>query len=297
MEARCGKSLHLLPPWTVSDKVEGRLSVFLRVSQRCRSGYGLGEFCGRNEATQRGRISLTVSHACKDRQAPSLQSGNFRAPFDGSFCKNKGKEVASYLNGRCVFLVGMMGSGKTTVGKVLSEALAYSFVDSDQYVEEALGGKSVEEIFKQFGESFFRDCESEALRNLSLVPQQVVATGGGAVVRPINWKYMSEGITVHLDAPLDSLARRIAAVGTDSRPLLDFGSEDAYTKAFTSLFVISKKRQQAYENADTIVSFTNVATKQGLDDMSEIAPTTIALEVLGKIENFLQSSMSAGKCP
>ncbi|CAL5384235.1 unnamed protein product [Camellia sinensis] len=146
----------------------------------------------------------------------------------------------------------MMGSGKTTVGKILSEALAYSFVNSDKYVEEALGGSPVAQIFNQFGESFFRDYESDALRTFSLMPRQVVATGGGAVVRPINWKYMREGVTVYLDVPLDSLARRIAAVGTDSRRLLNFESGDVYKK--------------------------NIAAKLGVEDLSDITPTAITLE-------------------
>lgn len=98
------------------------------------------------------------------------------------------------------------------------------------------------------------------MQKLSIIPRQVVATGGGSVVRPINWyadhtdaqqssliiitiisfvlinstkcfrKYMRQGITVFLDVPLDALARRIAAVGTDSRPLLHLDSGDPYTK-------------------------------------------------------------------
>ncbi|XP_052190226.1 shikimate kinase 3, chloroplastic-like isoform X2 [Diospyros lotus] len=208
--------------------------------------------------------------------------------FDGNWLlKSKGEEVAPYLNERCIFLVGMMGSGKTTVGKVLSEALAYSFVDSDKYVEEALGGSPVTQIFKQFGESYFRDYESEALRNLSLMPRQVVATGGGAVVRDINWKYMKKGLTVYLQVPLDALARRIAAVGMNSRPLLDFGSGDAYTKIFMSLFTLSKKRRQAYSNADVTVSLQHIAAQEGLEDLSDITPSAIALEVLVQIQGFL----------
>ncbi|XP_028089424.1 shikimate kinase 2, chloroplastic-like [Camellia sinensis] len=190
----------------------------------------------------------------------------------------------------CMAISRMMGSGKTTVGKILSEALAYSFVDSDKYVEEALGGSPVAQIFNQFGESFFRDYESDALRTFSLMPRQVVATGGGAVVRPINWKYMREGVTVYLDVPLDSLARRIAAVGTGSRPLLNFVSGDVYTKAFMGLFKISKKRSLAYENADATVYLQNIAAKLGVEDLSDITPTAITLEVLLQIENFLQSN-------
>ncbi|KAH7835374.1 hypothetical protein Vadar_025559 [Vaccinium darrowii] len=208
-----------------------------------------------------------------------MQSENLYASFDSKWLlKSKGEVVATVLNGRCIFLVGMMGSGKTTVGKVLSEPLAYSFVDSDKYVEEALGGSPVAQIIKEFDESSFRDYESEALRNLSVMPRQVVATGGGAATLPINWKYMKEGVSVYLDVPLDALARRIAAVGTDSRPLLDFESGDAYTKAFMSLLTLSKKRRHAYSNADVTVSLEDIAANLGLEGLSDVTPTAIALE-------------------
>ncbi|KAF5951228.1 hypothetical protein HYC85_009172 [Camellia sinensis] len=292
MEATCGTTLQFASPWIGSEKIEGRLNGFLRVSQRRRKDYRLKsihftEFQWRTESTPRRRVSSSVSHPCNDSQAPAPQSGNFHSFDENWLLKRKGEEVASYLNGRCIFLVGMMGSGKTTVGKILSEALAYSFVDSDKYVEESLGGSTVAQIFKKFGESFFRDYESEALRNLSLMPRQVVATGGGVVIRPINWEYMKEGVTVYLDVPLDALARRIAAVGTGSRPLLDFDSGDAYTKAFMGLFTLSKKREHAYASADATVSLQYIAADLGLD-ISDITPTAIALEVLVQIENFLQ---------
>lgn len=64
-----------------------------------------------------------------------------------------------YLHGRCIYLVGMMGSGKTTVGKILSQVLNYSFIDSDILVEESVDGTSVAEIFNLYGERFFRDKE------------------------------------------------------------------------------------------------------------------------------------------
>ncbi|KZV25981.1 hypothetical protein F511_08926 [Dorcoceras hygrometricum] len=154
---------------------------------------------------------------------------------------NKSEGIEPYLNGRCIFLVGMMGSGKTTVGKVLSEGLGYSFCDCDTLIEQAAGGSTVAEIFKMYGESFFRDSETEALEKLSSMHRLVVSTGGGAVIRPINWRYMQQGISVWLDVPLDALARRIAAVGTDSRPLLEQESGDPYSKdlfGFTILLLL-----------------------------------------------------------
>ncbi|XP_040997824.1 shikimate kinase 1, chloroplastic-like isoform X1 [Juglans microcarpa x Juglans regia] len=243
-----------------------------------------------NSACARQRLlDFQLSHSCNHSQAVTvLESGNFSSFDEDCLLKNKAQEVASYVNGRSIFLLGMMGSGKTTVGQVLSTALGYSFIDSDAYVEQAMGGTSVAQIFKHYGESFFRDHESEALRKLSSVPRQVVATGGGVVVRHINWKFMRQGISVFLDVPIDALAKRIAKVGTDSRPLLHFDSGDAYTKTFVELFTLTKKRSVAYEDADVTVSLLNLAANLHLDDMSDITPTAVATEALVQIGEFLQ---------
>ncbi|GLU16445.1 hypothetical protein SLE2022_328780 [Rubroshorea leprosula] len=242
-------------------------------------------------ASNQWRKFLVLSQCCKDYQTPTLELRDFYASFDKQCSlKRKAQEVASCLKERCIFLVGMMGSGKTTVGKVLAEALGYSFVDSDVYVEKAVGGTSVTQIFNEYGEKFFRDNESEALQELSLMPKQVVATGGGAVVRAINWHYMKQGITVYLDVPLDTLARRIAAVGTNSRPLLHFDSGDPYTAAFVGLFTISKKRSDSYANADARVSLHYLAANMGLEDISDLTPTAIAMEVLVQIEKHLKGN-------
>ncbi|BAS91251.1 Os04g0640600 [Oryza sativa Japonica Group] len=83
--------------------------------------------------------------------------------------KQKAEDVVPYLNDRCIYLVGMMGSGKTTVGKILAEVLGYSFFDSDKLVEKAVGISSVAEIFQLHSEAFFRDNEElheERVNNL-----------------------------------------------------------------------------------------------------------------------------------
>jgi shikimate kinase len=181
----------------------------------------------------------------------------------------------------------MMGSGKSTVGKILAEVLGYSFFDSDKLVEQAVGMPSVAEIFKVHSEAFFRENESSVLRDLSSMRRLVVATGGGAVIRPINWNYMNKGLSVWLDVPLDALAKRIAQVGTASRPLLDQPSDDPYTAAFTKLSMLAEQRGDAYANADARVSLEEIAAKQGHGDVSKLTPTDIAIEALLKIGNFV----------
>ncbi|KAK6150509.1 hypothetical protein DH2020_015441 [Rehmannia glutinosa] len=198
---------------------------------------------------------LKVSCSSEKSPASVLEAGSFPALLDESkIIKIKSEEIEPYLNGRCIYLVGMMGSGKTTVGKVLSEALGYSFYDCDTLIEEAVGGSTVAEIFKSYGEGFFRDNETEVLKKLSAMHRLIVSTGGGAVVRPVNWRHMRKGISVWLDVPLEALARRITAVGTDSRPLLHHESGDPYSKTMKRLSTLFEQRGDAYANADVRVS-------------------------------------------
>lgn len=202
--------------------------------------------------------------------------------------KKKAEEISFGMDGKSIFLVGMMGSGKTTVGKILSEALGYYFFDSDRLIEEAAGGTPVAQIFKEKNEEFFRDAESKVLSELSTMHRLVVATGGGAVVRPQNWSYLNHGVTVWLDVPLEALAKRVVAVGTGSRPLLGQASVDPYTQAFARLTELIEKRGAAYGNSNAKVSLQKIAAELGYFDVSDLTPTTIAIEVLEEIGNFLR---------
>ncbi|KAG5000184.1 hypothetical protein AAZX31_08G139900 [Glycine max] len=238
---------------------------------------------------RRRTTALEVSCSYGNISASILESGSVRAPLDEELIlKNRSQEIQPYLNGRCIYLVGMMGSGKTTVGKIMSQVLGYSFCDSDALVEEEVGGNSVADIFKQHGETFFRNKETEVLHKLSLMHQLVISTGGGAVTRPINWKYMHKGVSVWLDVPVEALAQRIAAVGTNSRPLLHYEAGDPYTRAFMRLSALFEERGEAYANANARVSLKNIAIKLGKRDVSELSPTDIAIEALEQIDNFLK---------
>ncbi|KAG2399498.1 Shikimate kinase [Vigna angularis] len=163
------------------------------------------------------------------------------------------------------------------------------YENSDALVEEEVDGTSVADIFKHYGETFFRTKETEILRKLSMMHRNVISTGGGAVVRPINWKYMHQGISVWLDVPVEALAQRITAVGTDSRPLLNYESGDAYTKTFMRLSALFEERSEAYANANARVSLENMVAKLGQRDVSDLSPTAIAMEALEQIKDFLMS--------
>ncbi|XP_074576185.1 shikimate kinase 3, chloroplastic-like isoform X1 [Curcuma longa] len=239
-----------------------------------------------------GRAELKISCCFKKN---SGSEGLHHSVDAALILKKKSEDVLPYLNGRCIFLVGMMGSGKSTVGKILSEALGYSFFDSDKLVEQAVGISSVAQIFEQHSETFFRDNESKVLKDLSSMSRLVVATGGGAVIRPINWKHMKHGVTAWLDVPLEALAKRIAAVGTASRPLLHQEPGDPYTKAFKKLTALSEQRGKAYANAHARVRLADIALRKGHGDVSALTPTDISLEALVMIEHFLTEDAAIRK--
>ena len=112
-------------------------------------------------------------------------------------------------------LIGMPGSGKSAVGKILTEATGKPLADTDQLIVEK-AGKSIPEIFREEGEPAFRDLESEIIRELSLQGGQIISTGGGAVLRPENVTVLRQnGRLFWLDRDPDSL------VPTDDRPLAD----------------------------------------------------------------------------
>ncbi|KAK4772993.1 hypothetical protein SAY87_028012 [Trapa incisa] len=249
----------------------------------------------RTSNKQRPKV-VSVSCSYKNFPASVLKSGINDSYDESMILKNKSQEIEPYLSGRCIYLVGMMGSGKTTVGKVLSQVLGYSFCDSDSLIEQEANGTPVSDIFQLYGEGFFRDKETEVLRKLSIMHRIVVSTGGGAVNRPINWKYMHHGISVWLDVPLEALAKRISSVGTKSRPLLHSDSGDAYRNAYNRLSTLLDERSEAYANASTQVSLENIAAKLRYRDVSSLSPTAIAIEALDQIENYLrdEEGMSFG---
>jgi shikimate kinase len=125
--------------------------------------------------------------------------------------------MSDLLQGLNIYLIGMMGSGKTTVGKYLAESLNYRFIDTDQTIE-AIAKQSIPAIFEQSGEASFRELETQVLGELSVYTRTVIATGGGIVQEQMNWSYLRHGLVVWLDVDLEILkARRVAE--DQNRPL------------------------------------------------------------------------------
>ena len=120
---------------------------------------------------------------------------------------------------RPIILIGLMGVGKSTVGKRLATRLHLAFVDADHEIEDA-AGLSIPEIFERFGEAHFRDGERRVIARLMDGKPKVIATGGGAFMQPDTRALILEkGTAVWLDADIDVLAERVGR-RDGSRPLL-----------------------------------------------------------------------------
>ncbi len=146
---------------------------------------------------------------------------------------------------RRIILTGMMCSGKTTVGRRLAAALGWDFVDTDELIEQRSGLK-ISEIFRAYGEEYFRKLEKEVLLSAMRLENAVIATGGGVVTDSENLKLIREqSLGVYLDVPLKELVRRCRGK-SDLRPLLEGGIEDNLRK-------ILNERREIYERVGNTV--------------------------------------------
>lgn len=120
--------------------------------------------------------------------------------------------------GQPIVLVGLMGAGKSTVGRRLATRLALPFVDADTEIEAA-AGMTISDIFARFGEAHFRDGERRVIQRLIDGRPKVIATGGGAFVNDeTRALILSDALAIWLDAPVEVLAERVRR--RDTRPLL-----------------------------------------------------------------------------
>ena len=128
------------------------------------------------------------------------------------------KTLKEKLGGRNIFLIGMMGSGKSQTGPVLAKMINYAFVDTDDVIEKA-SKQSISSIFEKDGEKVFRDVEKKVLKEISQHHSLVIATGGGLVTLPENWGILHQGIVIWLDLDLKRSLKRLESE-KKKRPLL-----------------------------------------------------------------------------
>ena len=171
------------------------------------------------------------------------------------------------LAGRSLYLVGMMGSGKTSTGRPLAERLGYGFVDADAVIEQA-AGCSIPDIFHRDGEAGFRSLESQVLSAISQRHSLVVATGGGVVTQPENWGMLHSGIVIWLDVVPDQLLQRLNADST-VRPLL----QTAYPEA--ALNALLNERRPLYAEADLTVVINDETPEAVADGILQLVPSLL----------------------
>jgi len=142
-----------------------------------------------------------------------------------------------------VFLWGLPGSGKSTVGKLLAKRMGRRYVDLDLRLRRDLG-MSISRAFQSLGEAKFRAAESRALRALDLKKKWVVAGGGGLPLKAANRDFMRRhGVSIYLKVPLRRIFSRLSLRGLKSRPLLAQGG-------LAALQELARKRKKIYDRAD-----------------------------------------------
>jgi shikimate kinase len=172
--------------------------------------------------------------------------------------EERGRAIASTLGGRSVVLVGMMGAGKTAVGRRLAARLGFPFRDADAEIEAA-AQKSIPEIFETDGEPFFRDKERRVVARLLAEQSPIVlATGGGAYMNPQTREAVrAAAVSVWLKADLDVLIRRVRR--KSNRPLLKTPDPEGTLRA------LMDARYPVYAMADVTVLSRDVPQDIVLD--------------------------------
>ena len=168
------------------------------------------------------------------------------------------------LGGRNLYLIGMMGSGKSSTGRPLAQRLGYGFVDADGVVE-ALAGRPIPQIFETDGEQGFRTLESQVLQAIGQRHSLVVATGGGVITQPENWGVLHQGIVIWLAPERDQLLARLL-VDPGERPLLQEGDPAA------ALDAILEARTPLYAEADLRITVGDETVNAVTERILEAVP-------------------------
>jgi shikimate kinase len=161
-----------------------------------------------------------------------------------------------------IILVGFMGSGKTTIAMKLSHLLGMRYISTDDLIEKR-EKRTINEIFMKDGEEYFRNVESEALRDVCSMENVIIDLGGGGVLRDENWEYMrASGIVISLKADASAIMERTKKY--KHRPLLNV--EDPKQKILN----LMAGRESFYAKADDCVDTGKLTVKQAVDKIAGI---------------------------
>ena len=172
--------------------------------------------------------------------------------------------LKAHLGGRNLYLIGMMGSGKSTTGRPLAQRLGYGFVDADGVVE-ALAGRPIPQIFETDGEQGFRTLERQVLQAIGERHSLVVATGGGVITQPENWGVLHQGIVIWLAPERDQLLARLHQ-DPGARPLLEERDPAA------ALDALLEARTPLYAEADLRITVGNETVNAVTERILEAIP-------------------------
>ena len=158
-----------------------------------------------------------------------------------------------------IILTGFMGTGKSSVGKMLAQKTGYVYRDLDAIIVGQVG-MSINEIFAKHGEAYFRELEANAIKQVSSADKQVVATGGGAVIREDNRTLLrNSGIIVNLEASVEEICSRLS--NDSERPLLND------RKSSEKLAELLEQREPYYADADIRIDTTGKKVEYVVDEI------------------------------
>ena len=177
------------------------------------------------------------------------------------------KTLKEKLGGRNIFLIGMMGSGKSQTGPVLAKMINYAFVDTDDVIEKA-SKQSISSIFEKDGEKVFRDVEKKVLKEISQHHSLVIATGGGLVTLPENWGILHQGIVIWLDLDLKRSIKRLES-DQKRRPLL---LGDNLAENFSQIY---ESRKPIYLESDLRIEVEDQSPYQVASMVAEHLPSIL----------------------
>jgi len=162
-----------------------------------------------------------------------------------------------------IYLIGMMGSGKTKIGKKLAKAISYKFLDVDAFIEEK-EGKSIASLFQDIGEEKFRELEHHYVLQLQKLDRIVISTGGGLPCYHSNMDLMNKnGISIYLKADPALLKSRLINK-KETRPLISRIQDRDLQEYLEDLF---KQRKEFYEKAKFHISAINLNEKVLKDEL------------------------------
>jgi len=171
------------------------------------------------------------------------------------------------LGGRNIFLIGMMGSGKSQAGPVLAKMINYAFVDTDNVIEKA-SKQSISSIFEKDGEKVFRDLEKKVLKEIGQHHSLVIATGGGLVTVPENWGILHQGIVIWLDLDLKRSIKRLES-DKKKRPLL---IGDDLAENFSQIY---ESRKPIYSESDLRIEVEDQSSYEVATMIAEHLPSIL----------------------